>query len=126
MRALQEALCELAEQDSRLAAVTPAMCTGSGMTKYAEQFPERFFDVGIAEQNLIDFSAGLALEGLRPFAVGLAAMVETHKLPMQRLARKLKEETGVPVCVGGVEAEMAILGALTTPGTKRRALHFLA
>ncbi|MEN8781156.1 MAG: diol dehydratase reactivase subunit alpha [Desulfobacterales bacterium] len=51
-------------------------------------------------------------------AVGLAAMVETHKLPMQRLARKLKEETDIPVCVGGVEAEMAILGALTTPGTK--------
>jgi diol dehydratase reactivase alpha subunit len=51
-------------------------------------------------------------------AVGLAAMVETHKLPMQRLARKLEEDTGVPVCVGGVEAEMAILGALTTPGTK--------
>jgi diol dehydratase reactivase alpha subunit len=45
-------------------------------------------------------------------------MVETHKLPMQRLARKLNEETKIPVCVGGVEAEMAILGALTTPGTK--------
>lgn len=51
-------------------------------------------------------------------AVGLAAMVETQKLPMQRLARKLEDETGVPVCVGGVEAEMAILGALTTPGTR--------
>lgn len=51
-------------------------------------------------------------------AVGLAAMVETHQLPMQRLAQKLKTETLVPVCVGGVEAEMAILGALTTPGTE--------
>lgn len=51
-------------------------------------------------------------------AVGLAAMVETQKLPMQRLARKLKEEILVPVFIGGVEAEMAILGALTTPGTK--------
>jgi len=50
-------------------------------------------------------------------AVGLAAMVETHKMPMQRLARKLEEEIEVPVLVGGVEAEMAILGALTTPGT---------
>jgi diol dehydratase reactivase alpha subunit len=50
-------------------------------------------------------------------AVGLAAMVETHKLPMQRLARKLQEEIMVHVTVGGIEAEMAILGALTTPGT---------
>jgi diol dehydratase reactivase alpha subunit len=51
-------------------------------------------------------------------AVALAAMVETQKLPMQRLARKLNEEIMVPVTVGGVEAEMAIRGALTTPGTK--------
>ncbi|MCF8077760.1 MAG: diol dehydratase reactivase subunit alpha [Desulfobacterales bacterium] len=51
-------------------------------------------------------------------AVGLAAMVETHKLPMQRLARKLQEEILVPVVVAGVEAEMAIRGALTTPGTQ--------
>lgn len=51
-------------------------------------------------------------------AVGLAAMVETHKLPMLRLAGKIEEEVTVPCCVGGVEAEMAILGALTTPGTR--------
>jgi diol dehydratase reactivase alpha subunit len=51
-------------------------------------------------------------------AVGLAAMVHTQKLPMQRLARKLEEEIGVPVVVGGIEAEMAIRGALTTPGTE--------
>ena len=51
-------------------------------------------------------------------AVGLAAMVHTHKLPMQRLARKLQDEIGVTTLVGGVEAEMAIRGALTTPGTK--------
>lgn len=51
-------------------------------------------------------------------AVGLAAMVETHKLPMQRLARKLELEIELPVEVGGVEAEMAIKGALTTPGTR--------
>jgi len=51
-------------------------------------------------------------------AVGLAAMVETHKLPMRRLARKLEEEILVPTVVAGVEAEMAIRGALTTPGTR--------
>jgi diol dehydratase reactivase alpha subunit len=51
-------------------------------------------------------------------AVGLAAMVETQRLPMQRLSRKLEAEIKVPVRVAGVEAEMAILGALTTPGTE--------
>ncbi len=51
-------------------------------------------------------------------AVGLAAMVHTQKLPMQRLARKLEEEIGVSTIVGGVEADMAIRGALTTPGTR--------
>lgn len=51
-------------------------------------------------------------------AVGLAAMVETHKLPMQRLARKIEDETLIRCAVGGVEAEMAIRGALTTPGTR--------
>ncbi|HEX6025046.1 MAG TPA: diol dehydratase reactivase subunit alpha [Solirubrobacter sp.] len=61
---------------------------------------------------------GLAGEHSLGNAVGLAAMVETHKLPMQRLARKLESEIEVPTCVGGVEAEMAIRGALTTPGTK--------
>ena len=50
-------------------------------------------------------------------AVGLAAMVQTNRLPMQRLARKLEEEIRVPVKVAGVEAEMAVRGALTTPGT---------
>jgi diol dehydratase reactivase alpha subunit len=61
---------------------------------------------------------GLAGEHSLGNAVGLAAMVETHKLPMQRLARKLESEIEVPSCVGGVEAEMAIRGALTTPGTR--------
>ena len=61
---------------------------------------------------------GLAGEYSLGNAVGLAAMVETHKLPMQRLARKLEAEIEVPSCVGGVEAEMAIRGALTTPGTR--------
>ena len=51
-------------------------------------------------------------------AVGLAAMVETHKLPMQRLARKLEEEILVRTIVGGIEADMAIHGALTTPGVQ--------
>src|SRR5438309_346320 len=59
-------LCDMAAIDARLVAVTPAMREGSGMVKYSEQFPERYFDVGIAEQHAVTFAAGLACEGLKP------------------------------------------------------------
>ena len=61
-----EWLCEMAAQDSRLVAITPAMREGSGMVKFSQQFPERFFDVGIAEQHSVTLAAGLACEGLKP------------------------------------------------------------
>lgn len=64
-------------------------------------------------------TGGLAGEFALGNAVGLAAMVETSSLPMKRLARKLYDEIRVPVSVGGVEADMAIRGALTTPGTEK-------
>ena len=59
-------LCDMAAADPRLVAITPAMGEGSGMTRFAEQFPERYFDVGIAEQHAVTFAAGLACEGMRP------------------------------------------------------------
>ncbi|MEX2199585.1 MAG: 1-deoxy-D-xylulose-5-phosphate synthase, partial [Burkholderiales bacterium] len=59
-------LCDMAAADARLMAITPAMREGSGMVKYSEKFPERYFDVGIAEQHSVTFAAGLACEGLRP------------------------------------------------------------
>src|SRR2546421_1066165 len=59
-------LCDMAAADARLMAITPAMCEGSGMVKYSEKFPERYFDVGIAEQHAVTFAAGLAAEGLKP------------------------------------------------------------
>jgi 1-deoxy-D-xylulose-5-phosphate synthase len=59
-------LCGAAEQDERLVAVTPAMCEGSGMVEYSRRFPQRYFDVGIAEQHALTFAAGLACEGLKP------------------------------------------------------------
>ncbi|CAG7612348.1 1-deoxy-D-xylulose-5-phosphate synthase [Paenibacillus solanacearum] len=63
-------LIELARQDERVVAITPAMPSGSGLIKFASIFPERMFDVGIAEQHAATFSAGLASEGLKPvFAV---------------------------------------------------------
>jgi 1-deoxy-D-xylulose-5-phosphate synthase len=56
----------MAALDARLVAITPAMREGSGMVKYSEQFPERYFDVGIAEQHAVTFAAGLACEGMKP------------------------------------------------------------
>ncbi len=59
-------LCDMAVRDPRLVAITPAMREGSGMVAYSERFPERYFDVGIAEQHAVTFAAGLACEGMKP------------------------------------------------------------
>lgn len=59
-------LCDEAAQDERLLAITPAMCEGSGMVEFAQQFPERYFDVAIAEQHAVTLAAGMACEGLKP------------------------------------------------------------
>ena len=61
-----EWLCDMAAQDDKLIGVTPAMCEGSGMVAFAEKFPQRFYDVGIAEQHALTFAAGLACEGYKP------------------------------------------------------------
>ncbi|MCT9387974.1 1-deoxy-D-xylulose-5-phosphate synthase [Acinetobacter baumannii] len=61
-----EWLCDEAAQDERLLAITPAMCEGSGMVKFAKQFSQRFFDVAIAEQHAVTLAAGMACEGLKP------------------------------------------------------------
>jgi 1-deoxy-D-xylulose-5-phosphate synthase len=59
-------LCRLARQDRRIVAITAAMCEGTGLKGFAQEFPERFHDVGIAEQHALTFAAGLATQGLRP------------------------------------------------------------
>ena len=59
-------LCDMAEHDRRLIGVTPAMREGSGMVEFHRRFPDRYFDVGIAEQHALTFAAGLACEGLKP------------------------------------------------------------
>ncbi len=59
-------VCDMAEQDPQLVAITPAMREGSGLVAFSERFPERYFDVGIAEQHSVTLAAGMACEGLRP------------------------------------------------------------
>ena len=59
-------LCDMAEADPRLVAITPAMREGSGMVEFHKRFPDRYYDVGIAEQHAVTFAAGMACEGLKP------------------------------------------------------------
>ncbi len=64
-----QVLCELAEKDPEVVGITPAMATGSGMSDFAARFPDRFFDVGIAEEHAVTFAAGLAAGGMKPYCV---------------------------------------------------------
>ncbi|MCY4149326.1 MAG: 1-deoxy-D-xylulose-5-phosphate synthase [Gammaproteobacteria bacterium] len=59
-------LCDMAEADPKLVGITPAMREGSGLVKFSEQYPDRYYDVGIAEQHSLTFTAGIACEGLKP------------------------------------------------------------
>jgi 1-deoxy-D-xylulose-5-phosphate synthase len=61
-----EWLCDMAAQDERLVGITPAMREGSGMVNFAQRFPGRYYDVGIAEQHAVTFAAGLACDGVKP------------------------------------------------------------
>ena len=84
-------LCAAAERDERVVAVTPAMREGSGLVKYAQRFPDRYFDVGIAEQHSVTFAAGLATQGLRPVVAIYSTFLQrafdqlVHDVALQRL-----------------------------------------
>lgn len=86
-----DALVELAEIDEKVVAITPAMKEGSGLVKFAERFPDRFFDVGIAEQHAATFAGGLAVEGLKPVLAYYSTFLQRgydqviHDLAIQEL-----------------------------------------
>ena len=69
-------LVKIAEKNDKVVAITAAMCSGTGLSAYSKQFPERFFDVGIAEQHAVTFSAGLATSGLKPFFVVYSSFLQ--------------------------------------------------
>src|SRR3954470_13663540 len=93
-------LCEVAERDARMVAITPAMREGSGMVEYSEQFPERYFDVGIAEQHAVTFAAGLACEGLKPVVAIYSTFLQRgydqliHDVTIQNLPLMLAIDRG--------------------------------
>ena len=86
-----EWLCDEAEQDRRVVAITPAMREGSGLVEFERRFPERYFDVGIAEQHAVTFAAGLATEGLKPVVAIYSTFLQRaydqliHDVALQRL-----------------------------------------
>ena len=86
-----QALIAEAERDDKIVAITAAMPSGTGVDKFAERFPERTFDVGIAEQHGVTFAAGLATEGYRPFAVIYSTFLQraydqvVHDVAIQKL-----------------------------------------
>jgi 1-deoxy-D-xylulose-5-phosphate synthase len=84
-------LVELAREDERVVAITAAMPLGTGLVEFAEQFPKRFYDIGIAEQHGVTFAAGLALEGLRPVVAIYSTFLQraydqiVHDVCLQRI-----------------------------------------
>ena len=89
--AMGQALTTLAESDSRICAITAAMCDGTGLNSFREAFPERFFDVGIAEEHALTFAAGLAANGMRPFVAIYSTFLQrgfdniAHDIALQNL-----------------------------------------
>ena len=81
-------LCDMAAADPRLVGITPAMREGSGMVEFEQRFPERYFDVGIAEQHAVTFAAGLATEGLKP-------VVAIYSTFLQRAYDKLIHDVAI-------------------------------
>ena len=84
-------LCDQAAADSRLVAITPAMREGSGLVEFEQQFPDRYFDVGIAEQHAVTFAGGLACEGMKPVVAIYSTFLQraydqlVHDIALQNL-----------------------------------------
>jgi 1-deoxy-D-xylulose-5-phosphate synthase len=117
-----KALIAEAEADERVVAITAAMPSGTGLDKFAERFPERCFDVGIAEQHGVTFAAGLACEGLKPFATIYSTFLQraydqvVHDVAIQRLpVRFAMDRAGLVGADGATHAgsfDVAYLGCL--------------
>ncbi len=82
-------LCTLARKDRRITAITAAMPAGTGLMEFSKEFPERFFDVGIAEQHAVTFAAGQAMEGMRP-------VVAVYSTFMQRAMDQVIHDVCLP------------------------------
>jgi 1-deoxy-D-xylulose-5-phosphate synthase len=86
-----EWLVDMADHDQKLIGITPAMCDGSGLNAFAEKYPNRYFDVGIAEQHALTFAAGIACDGLKPVVAIYSTFLQRaydqliHDIAIQKL-----------------------------------------
>ncbi|MDR2000933.1 MAG: 1-deoxy-D-xylulose-5-phosphate synthase [Zoogloeaceae bacterium] len=100
-------LCDMAKEDTRLIGITPAMREGSGMVRFAEEFPQRYHDVGIAEQHALTFAAGLACEGMKPVVAIYSTFLQraydqlVHDIALQNLPVMLAIDRGGVVGADG-------------------------
>ncbi len=90
-------LCDMAAREERLIAITPAMREGSGLVRFSQEYPDRYFDVGIAEQHALTFAAGLASEGMKP-------VVAIYSTFLQRAYDQLIHD----ICIQNLDVTFAI------------------
>ena len=117
-----DALIAEAEADEKIVAITAAMPTGTGLDRFETRFPERFFDVGIAEQHAVTFAAGLAVEGIKPFAAIYSTFMQraydqiVHDVALQNLpVRFAMDRAGLVGADGATHAgafDIAYMGCL--------------
>ncbi len=94
-RIFGDTLCEMAKEDKSICAITAAMADGTGLVGFSREYPERFFDVGIAEEHALTFSAGLAAEGVNPFVAIYSTFLQRgydniiHDIALQNLPVKI-------------------------------------
>jgi len=136
-----QALISEAERDEDIVAVTAAMLSGTGLNKFHDRFPERLFDVGIAEQHAVTFSAGLVLEGLKPFCAIYSTFLQRaydqviHDVALQKLAVRFAiDRAGLVGADGPTHAgsfDLAYLGCIPnivvmSPSDEQELLHMVA
>jgi 1-deoxy-D-xylulose-5-phosphate synthase len=136
-----KALIEEARHDDRIVAITAAMPSGTGLNLFAEQFPDRCFDVGIAEQHAVTFAAGLATEGIKPFCAIYSTFLQrgydqvVHDVAIQRLpVRFALDRAGLVGADGATHAgsfDLAYLGCLPdfvimAPSDEAELMHMVA
>jgi 1-deoxy-D-xylulose-5-phosphate synthase len=117
-----KSLIQLAEKDRKIVAITAAMPSGTGLDLFAEKFPDRMFDVGIAEQHAVTFAAGLAADGMKPFAAIYSTFLQrgydqvVHDVAIQKLpVRFALDRAGLVGADGPTHAgsfDLGYLGAL--------------
>jgi 1-deoxy-D-xylulose-5-phosphate synthase len=136
-----DALIAEAERDQRIVAITAAMPSGTGLDRFAKKFPDRTFDVGIAEQHAVTFAAGMATEGMRPFCAIYSTFLQraydqvVHDVAIQRLPVRFAMDraglVGADGCTHAGSFDIAYLGCLPgmvlmAPSDEAELVHMVA